>query len=167
MNADGIEPGDRQKLEPRGGEFLAPLTLAEKVAVSNALPSLCEEVIAGKRSGNGCAGAESTSLMLNVPSLLWRLDVPDLERLAAALVAGMRAEAAAPTDPKEAVRLFQQALELNPFCDMAAMGCGVCLFHDGRAQEAMEWIEHSLRINPHNEKARRNLEAIKSKLEHG
>jgi tetratricopeptide (TPR) repeat protein len=62
------------------------------------------------------------------------------------------------------IRLFQQALELNPFCDMAAMGCGVCLFQQGKTREAVEWIERALRLNPNNQQARRNLRAVKSRL---
>jgi tetratricopeptide (TPR) repeat protein len=96
--------------------------------------------------------------------LLRKLAILDLERLAAALSAGMRAETLAARDYDEALRLFQQALELNPYCDMAVMGCGVCLFEQGKTAEALEWMERAVRLNPHNEKARRNLSAIKSQM---
>ena len=135
------------------------------MAVSNALPALYEKVIADKRRGSsGPRNALLTSNKFDVPALLWKLDIPDLERLAAALETGMRAEAAAAQDCDEAIRLFRQALDLNPYCDMAEMGCGVCLFEQGKVREAVECLERAIRINPHNKQAERNLKAINSHL---
>jgi tetratricopeptide (TPR) repeat protein len=142
--------------------FLSPLTHEEKVAVSNALPEMYERVIADKRRGMASTSTVNlSSNKLDVHALLWKLDFPDLERLAEALKAGMRAEAVAAQDCDEAIRLFQQALALNPFCDMAAMGCGVCLFQQGKGREAVEWIERAIRLNPHNTQARSNLRKAK------
>ena len=151
--------------KPAAGS-LSPLTHEEKVAVSNALPELYERVIADKRRGIASAPTVyMTTSKFDVPALLWKLDIPDLECLAEALRAGMRAEAAAATqDYDQAIRLFQQALERNPFSDMAAMGCGVCLFKQGKTREAIKWIERAIRLNPNNPQAQRNLRGIKLHL---
>jgi len=147
-------------------EFLGPLSRKERVAVSNRNPDVYEAVISAKRAGNANPAFVNldTTSRLDVGQLLWKLDIPDLERLTDAVRFTLQADAAAASDLNEAARLYKNAFDRNPYDDLAAMSYGVALSQAGELQEGMKWVKRALELNPANERAKRNLAAIKSHL---
>jgi hypothetical protein len=155
---------------PAVWEFLAPLSIQERVAVSNRHPDTYEAVIAAKKSS---AGAQVQVVDLNrsggsvgtaggPAALLWKLDVADLERLAQSVRCTMRAD-----DEPEiewATELYKKAFDLNPYDDLAVMSYGVGLARQGKLREGEKWIKKATELNPANLRAQQNLAALRSQL---
>lgn len=149
----------------RAGEFLAQLSREERTAVSNLDRSFYEALIAAKMGGYTNVSFASLDPSVNqerAGNLLWKLGIPDLQRLAESVSYTIRADAAARSDIDEAARLYQKAFELNPYDEIPIMSYAICLSRQGQIREAISWCEKAVRANPNSERARRNLQYLKS-----
>lgn len=145
--------------------FLNSLSKEEKVAVSNRDPQVYEAVIIAKRAGYAnMATYNLDNSTFDVGKLLWGLEIVDLERLRDSVICTIRADQAATADILKAAELYHRAMELNPFDDVATMSYGVALAQQGDVREGLKWVEHAVKLNPGNERAQRNLAAVKSYL---
>jgi tetratricopeptide (TPR) repeat protein len=146
-------------------EFLYPLSREEKVAVTGLSPAVYDAIIEIKRTGRPTTSVNlDSSSRFDLGSLLDKLDIADLERLAESLKLTLQADRAAASDATNAAQLYQQALQLNPFDAVATMSCGVLLAQQGNLREGMKWLKHALELDPNNGRIKRNLAAIKSHL---
>jgi hypothetical protein len=136
--------------------FLAPLNRAEKVKVSNLNPLLYEAIINEKRSDQPVTMITETPGLVD---LLRRLEIPDLERLAESVRCAMKVDS---LTGKVARDQCLRAININPYNDMAVMSYGCMLANEGISWEAEVWIEQAIQINPTNDRARKNLAALKS-----
>ena len=143
-------------------EFLAPLTQEEKVEVSNLNPLIYDTTIQEKK------GVSTTSIIAEDDRfihLLRKLEIADLERLRESVKFTRDAdEAASQGNMAEAARLYRRTTELNPYDDLALMSYGVALAKQGDLREGIKWVEKAVSVNPKNERARRNLQAMRANL---
>jgi tetratricopeptide (TPR) repeat protein len=63
-----------------------------------------------------------------------------------------------------AVRLYKQALEQAPECDLYLMSIGACYARMGNPREGLPTLERAAKINPNNDRIQRNLAAIRQML---
>ena len=146
-------------------EFLYPLSREEKVAVTGLSPAVYDAIIEIKRTGRPTTSVNlDSSSRFDLGSLLDKLDIADLERLAESLKLTLQADRSAASDATNAAQLYQQALQLNPFDAVATMSCGVLLAQQGNLREGMKWLKHALELDPNNGRIKRNLAALKSHL---
>jgi HEAT repeat protein len=140
--------------------FLTPLNRAEKVEVSNLNPLIYEAIINEKRSG------QPVSLITETPGLadlLRRLNIPDLERLAESVRLAMKVDNLI---GEEAENQCLMAININPYNDMAVMSYGCLLANQGTPWVGEVWIEQAIQLNPANDKALKNLAALRSRYLH-
>jgi tetratricopeptide (TPR) repeat protein len=174
-------------------EFLAPLAMQEKLTVSDISPLVYQVAIEFKKTGKllggevkggvivlrgdakelagldqvypnvnrGGVGAATFGSLLE---LLKKLPIADLERLMKCVDLCFEATLLAQSKPWEAAKLYQQAVELNPYDDVSRMSYGCLLGMQGNLREGIEWLEKSLKLNPGNERAKNNLEAMTAAL---
>ena len=147
-----------------GKEFLAPLAKEEKVSVSN-LGLVIYAAIIGEKNGTPVNIITDNEVDKAAIPLLRKLEVADLEKLLEAARAMVDGDTAAQKrNLAEAAKLFRKAIDLNPYHDLALMSYGTSIGMQGNLREGVKWVEKSIRVNPKNERARRNLEAMKSRL---
>ena len=96
--------------------------------------------------------------------LLKKLPVSDLERLAKCVDFCVEATLLAQSKPTEAAKLYQQAVETNQYDDVSRMSYGCLLGMQGNFREGVGWLEKSLKLNPGNQRAQSNLQAMQSAL---
>lgn len=144
------------KLRVEAIQFLVPLSRAEKVEVSNLNPILYQLIIGEKR------GEQPVTMVTETPGLadlLRRLDIWDLEQLAESVKCAMQVDS---LTGKAAAAQCKKAADINPYNDMAVMSYGCILANEGVPWEGAMWVERAIQINPANERARRNLAAIRA-----
>jgi len=146
---------------------LYPLSQEEKIAVTGRPLAVYDAVIRSKRSGDAIVRASDSSAS-DLVSSLTKLDVADVERLAASLKLTLEADRTAATDMARAEQLYQRAFELNPYDAMAAMSYGIILGRRGD-REGLIWLELAQDLAPKDERLReritQNLAAVKSHLD--
>ncbi len=149
-------------------EFLGLLSPEEKSGVSNQDTVIYETVIGAKQGGytgvNFLNTDPASPNLEQVWSLLWKLSIPELERLAESVRTTTRGDEAAKMDLSKATEIYSKASELNPYDDVPLMSRGVCLAQQGQIRDGIKCLEQALRVNPRSERAKRNLAAIKSFL---
>ncbi len=147
-------------------EFLHPLSREEKVAVTGLSPAVYRAMIAQRHAGYTSVTSVNldTSSKFDIGSLLLKLDVADLERLAASLELTLQADKAAASDMKKAEELYKEAIKINPFDAVAAMSCGVVLAQQGDVKEGLKWLERAHDLASSNARITKNLAAVKSYL---
>lgn len=57
---------------------------------------------------------------------------------------------------REAIRLYEQVIEIDPGNDRAYTGMGSCLIGRGRFEESIQCFDSALKINPENPDALRS-----------
>lgn len=62
---------------------------------------------------------------------------------------------------REAIRLLEQIVHIAPFDSISMMSLGVQYANLRNGAEAVRWLERALRVDPDNDRIRRNLSAIK------
>jgi tetratricopeptide (TPR) repeat protein len=157
--------GKKQSSDGSGSrEFLATLTKQEKVSVSNLTPMVYAGIIGEKRGTRFELITDDTNTAHAVP-LLRKLEIPDLENLLEAVQSFIKAdEPVARGDLAEAARMYRKVIDINPYHDLALMSYGTCLARQGNLREGVKWVEKAVKVNPNNERAKRNLQAMKSNL---
>jgi tetratricopeptide (TPR) repeat protein len=167
-SADSSPATASPSTQPMTAGFLDQLSPEERSAVSNHDPGFYEVIIAAKKGGyTGITsiGVGTSAAKEDVAGkLLWKLSDPELKRLAESVRYTIRADAAVQSDHEEAARLYRQAFELNPYDEIPIMSYGVMLAQQGDVREGIKWLEHAVEVNPKSERARQNLEALKSML---
>jgi len=96
--------------------------------------------------------------------LLKKLSIDDLKQLMSCVDLCTKATLLAESEPGESAKLYQQAMQLNPYDDISPMSYGCLLGMRGNLHEGIGWLEKSLKINPVNERARENLQAMTDAL---
>jgi tetratricopeptide (TPR) repeat protein len=147
----------------RGEGFLAALTPAQRIKVSNLNPLIYEAIAAEKR------GQQTATVVMvgggeEVLGLLRQLEVADLERLAESVRMSMQGDQASSRDMEQAAQHYKRAAEINPYNDLALMSYGVALAKLGRLREGIQWVERAIKVNPGNQRARENLRLMKADL---
>ena len=187
---------DKTQTPPSGQAaetFLAPLSLHERVAVSDLSPLVYQIAIEFKKtgkfpsgevrdgvivvggSGSGITGLNEVYQNANrgdagtltfgaILELLKKPSVADLERLMKCVDLCGEATLLAQSKPWEAAKLYQQALELNPYDDVSRMSYGALLGMQGNLREGIESLEKSVKLNPGNQRAKNNLQAMTAAL---
>ena len=145
------------------GSFLSPLTAAEKVEVSGLTPLLYMAVIQEKRGEAApaiIAGPGTIDL-----EILKKLSIEDLETLKEAIDVVQEADSRSQSgDDAGAAAKYKEAIDINPYDDIATMSYGVCLAHQGRLREGVKWVEKAARLNPGSDRIRGNLAAMKANM---
>ena len=147
-------------------DFLSSLSLEEKLAVNN-LPQVDYVAVINEKS----TGAAPLMVISDNPrdaagmAILRKLAVADIERLKESVRLVMKADEVArtggPTAFSGAAGLYRSAAEINPFNDLALMSCGVSFARSGNLREGIPWVEKAVQVNPGNERARGNLQAMR------
>jgi hypothetical protein len=150
----------------RAADFLSPLSLKEKLAVNN-LPQVDYHAVINEKT----PGAAPMTVISDRPqdaagmAILRKLGVPDIQRLQESVRLVMKADEVArsggPTAFSGAAGLYRSAAEINPFNDLALMSCGVAFARSGNLLEGIKWVEQAVQVNPGNERARGNLQAMR------
>lgn len=142
--------------------FLAQLTDAQKVEVSNLDPMVYDAVIQEKTHKDA-----PEVLIPSAPHLVYmlrKLDIPELERLAEAIRQSRKGDDLASANAAHGASQYLEATKINPFLDIAFMSYGCTIANQGNLREGIKWVEKALAINPNNDRARRNLQGMKSML---
>lgn len=147
-----------------GKKFLAPLTQEEKVSISN-VGLMIYAAIIGEKSGTPANIITDSEIDRAAVPLLRKLEVADLEKVLEAAKFTIEADKAAQQrNLPEAARLFRKAIDFNLYHDLALMSYGTTIGMQGNLREGIKWVEKAIQVNPKNERARRNLQAMKTKL---
>lgn len=151
-------------------DLLAALTPDERAALGNIPPEACDATIARKRGVNTqpklIVVDPSSGEPRDVAAVLWKLDVPSLERLAESLRCMDRADTIARSkgSVEEAAALYQRVFQIDPHNALAVMSYAVCLGQQGQFTEAVAWCERAAELDPKSERIRKQLENLKSVL---
>jgi tetratricopeptide (TPR) repeat protein len=147
-----------------GKTFLAPLTRDEKVSISN-VGLMIYAAIIGEKNGTPANIITDNEIDQAAIPLLRKLEVADIEKLLEAVKVMIEADKAIQQrNLVEAARLFRKAIDFNPYHDLALMSYGTTIGMQGNLREGIKWVEKAVLVNPKNERAKRNLQAMKSKL---
>jgi len=135
--------------------FLGSLSPDEKVRVSNLNPLIYHTVIIEKKGEQAPAIVMEDEAAL---TLLRKLRVDELEQLSASVKAAQEGDRAADS---MAASCYKRACEINPYNDIALMSYGCALANQGNLREGIKWVEKAVKVNPKNDRARRNLQGMK------
>ena len=141
--------------------FLGSLSSEDRIRVNNFNPILYQSIIKEKK------GEQAPAIVMEDEAdlvLLRRLRVDELERLLASVEAGLEGERAATSDMSRAAGFFKKAADINPYNDLALMSYGCALANQGKLREGVKWVEKAVKVNPRNERAKRNLQGMKRNL---
>jgi tetratricopeptide (TPR) repeat protein len=158
----GGSEGTGESARKSGGAFLAVLGAKGKCAVSNLNPFLYQVIIKEKKGDEAPAIVSLDETDLN---LVRKLPIGDIEILCQSVREAQQGDAAASRgDMPTAARQYRKAFELNPYNDLTLMSYGVVLARQGNLREGIQWVEKAVRVNPDNERAKRNLKGMKADL---
>ena len=138
--------------------FLCSLSPDERVRVSNLNPLIYHTIISEKKGEPAPAIIMEDETAL---TLLRKLSVEELEQLSASVKAAQEGDRAADS---MAASCYKKALEINPYNDIALMSYGCALANQGNLREGIKWVEKAVKVNPNNERAKRNLQGMKRDL---
>jgi len=148
--------------------FLSSLTHVERQAVTNLNPLIYDQIIKDKKDQQSIAMEvysmdkhEAASANEAIESLR-KLSVSEIESLRESAVNVVKADNC--TDQAEKAKLYRKAADLNPDNDLALMSYGCTLANQGNLREGIKWVERAVKVNPKNERARRNLQGMKANL---
>jgi tetratricopeptide (TPR) repeat protein len=147
-----------------GKKFLAPLTQEEKVSISN-VGLMIYAAIIGEKNGTPANIITDNEIDRAAVPLLRKLEVADIEKLLESAKATIEGDKAAQRkNLAEASKFFRKAIDFNPYHDLALMSYGTTIGMQGNLSEGIKWVKKAIQVNPKNERARRNLQAMKNKL---
>jgi hypothetical protein len=122
----------------------------------------------GNRSRGGVGTPTSGSLIDptfgSLIELLKELPVRDLKTLVKCVILSKKADAIGVLEPEKAAKLYQQIAYLNPYDDVSRMSCGCLLGRAGDIRKGLAWVQEALKLNPGNERAKKNLQAMTADL---
>ena len=138
--------------------FLGSLSPAERVRVSNLNPLIYHTVIQEKK------GEQTPAIVMEDMTdlvLLRKLRVDELEQLSKSVEAAQEGERADSSNMSRVTSCYKRASEINPYNDIALMSYGCALANQGNLRKGIKWVEKAVKVNPKNERARRNLQGMK------
>jgi len=139
--------------------FLSTLSQHERVAVGNLNPMLYEAVISEKQ------GKPMATIIVDddtTLTILRRLCIEEIQTLERSVQCSLKADRS--PSPSEQAKLYHEAATVNPFNDLALMSYGCAIANQGNLREGIRWVEKALKVNPENERARRNLQGMRASL---
>jgi len=80
-------------------------------------------------------------------------------------IAELAAAASQRGDSAKAIRLYKEALEQAPDCDLYLMRIGCCYGNLRKPREGLPYLERAAAISPNNARIRSNLAGIKQMLD--
>lgn len=161
LNAPPASQLFEDKSDEGAKSFLGGLSSAERVRVSGLNPILYHAVIKEKK------GEEAPDIIMEdqtALSLIRRLRIDELEQLLASVEAAQEGDRAASSNMSRAATCYKKAADINPYNDTALMSYGCALANQGNLREGVKWVEKAVKVNPANERAKRNLQGIKRNL---
>lgn len=161
LNAPPASQLFEDKSDEGAKSFLGGLSSAERVRVSGLNPILYHAVIKEKK------GEETPDIIMedqSALSLIRRLRIDELEQLSASVEAAQEGDRTASSNMSRAATCYKKAADINPYNDTALMSYGCALANQGNLREGVKWVEKAVKVNPANERAKRNLQGIKRNL---
>jgi hypothetical protein len=122
----------------------------------------------GNRSRGGVGTSTSGSLVDptfgSLIELLKKLPIRDLETLVKCVLLSKQADMLGTKEPEMAAKLYQHITFLNPYDDVSRMSCGCLIARAGDLREGIAWVQEALKLNPGNQRAKKNLQAMTAAL---
>lgn len=139
------------------------LTIEEKRKILNQRPSILKQLWEQIKKGEETAIIDSTGgPSYNV--ILKKLSNEEFQLLIQGLEACADGDRYSSSKPLAAIEKYKVAVEILYWDEIAMMSLGCVYYNIGRNHEGLKWLEKAFKLNPNNERVKRNLEAVKSMM---
>jgi len=105
---------------------------------------------------DGAGGVRDQKKDITVEDISWAEGVMTIAEQAGA--------ASKREDYAKAIKLYKQALQQAPECDLYLMSIGSCFANMGKPREGVSYLERAAKVNPNNARIQNNLAVLRQML---